>query len=214
MFLLTWSQGKMSTKLSLATVSTIPWLYSSTASNSGSPRRYEELKQREQTTLVTARVNSGATSRAVSCAVMSVSHKDAASRQTGVEGRGRRRGDGEAEGVEGAAGGWKEGSPIIQGVQPAESTPQPGLSPEGLGWAAGTMLGAGEEQGGWRRAEKSLCGGMLLLGGVGSPGGWELALYLGFPSCERGEAKAQGGKWMGRGVSKVLGMEREGLGPR
>lgn len=87
MFLLTWSQGKMSTKLSLATVSTIPWLYSSMASNSGSPRRYEELKQREQTTLVTARVSSGAMSRATSCAALSVSHRDAASRQTGVEER-------------------------------------------------------------------------------------------------------------------------------
>lgn len=60
------------------------WLYSSMASNSGSPRRYEELKQREQTTLVTARVSSGAMSRAVSCAALSVSHRDAASRQTGA----------------------------------------------------------------------------------------------------------------------------------
>lgn len=54
--------------------------------------------------------------------------------------------------------GSKEGSPLIHNIQPSESTPQPGLSPEGLGWLEGTMLGDGEEQRGQRREGKSLCG--------------------------------------------------------
>lgn len=79
----TWSHGKISTKLSLATVSTIPWLYWSIASNSGSPHLYEELKQRVQTTFVTARVNSGAKSTAELCRLVRISHIELASRQTG-----------------------------------------------------------------------------------------------------------------------------------
>lgn len=78
----TWSQGKISTKLSLATVSTIPWLYWSIASNSGSPRLYEELKQSVHTTFVTARVSSGDKSTAELCRVVRISHIELASRQT------------------------------------------------------------------------------------------------------------------------------------
>lgn len=50
----------------------------------------------------------------------------------------------------------RRGPPLIQGVQATESTTPPGLSLQGLGRAEGMMLGAGEEQRGWRRTGKSL----------------------------------------------------------
>lgn len=59
-------------------------------------------------------------------------------------------------GWRGQLGAGRRGPPLIQAVQPAESTPQRGLSPEGLGWAGGTMwvLGRSREDG---DTQGSLC---------------------------------------------------------
>lgn len=51
--------------------------------------------------------------------------------------------------------GGRRGPQLIQGVQATENTPQPGLSLQVLGRAEGMMLGAGEEQRGWRCTGKS-----------------------------------------------------------